>query len=316
MSITTRIHGPLISSSDLDAHAALAETFGMTPVARQCYADADVKARWGIDCASAEEAAFMTPGTKFGATFVRFSPLSPTIIRTRDAGYHADAPKVVDFYVPDFAAARASLEARGWPLKSEIAEYDLPEGRFIEGHLWGPDEIVFALISGPKDFFANMASVTNAMFSEPQSLSGPVSDRPPVIRFFEEVFELRVVYRYGIEDDSFKDLVGTQAKTFNLTAVNVGLSTREPYFGLIHYGMPKGSYQSLYDVCRPPNRGILGATIEAADTDEIARRALAISEHAVLAAPIDADLAGFGRVRTALIKAPNGGCYRVIQRLA
>lgn len=316
MSITTRIHGPLISSSNLDAHGKLAEAFGMQPIGRQRYGAADVKARWGMAADAAEESVFATPGTKFGATFVQFSPLSPNIIRSRTAGYHADAPKVVDFYVPDFAAARAALEAQGWPLKSEIAEYDLPEGRFVEGHLWGPDEIVFALISGPKNFFANMASVTDAMFSEPQSLSGPVSDRPPVIRFFEEVFELGVVYRYGIEDESFKDLVGSQAKTFNLTAVNVGLSTREPYFGLIHYGMPKGSYESLYDVCRPPNRGILGATIEVTNTNEVVARVNAHERAAILAPPMDTDLAGFGRVRLALVKAPNGACYRVLERLA
>lgn len=316
MSITTRIHGPLISSSDLEAHAALAQAFGMVPVARETYGKAEVLGLWGIAADSAEELVVATQGADFGATFVRFSPLSPTIVRARDAGYHADAPKVVDFYVPDFAAARSALEAKGWPLKSEIAEYDLPEGRFTEGHMWGPDEIVFALISGPKEFFANMASVTNAMFSEPQSLSGPVSDRAPVIRFFEDVFELKVVYRYGIEDESFKDLVGTQAKSFNLTAVNMGLTTREPYFGLIHYGLPDGSYKSLYDSCFPPNRGILGATIEVTDAKEIVHRARASDPRSILAAPIEISLAGFGAVRTALIKAPNGACYRVVERLA
>lgn len=287
--------------------------FGLTEVGRRKFDALETKALWGIDIAGVEEIAFAKIGTPFGATLVRFDPISPTVIRSREAGYHAEAPKVVDFYVPDFDKARAAIEQAGWPLKDVVAEYDMPEGHFTEGHVWGPDEVVFALLGGPKSFFSKMATVTDEMFSEPQSMSGPISDHGPAIAFFERVFDLQVVYKYGIGDDSFRDLVGSAASSFNLTAINIGLTSDEPYFGLIHYGMPRGSYGSLYDVCVPPNRGILGATLIVENADVAANRALEFG-YRVLASAQDAVLPGLGNVRTTLIKGANGGCYRAIAR--
>jgi hypothetical protein len=106
-------------------------------------------------------------------------------------------------------------------------------------------------------------------------------------------------------------MVGTDKPQFSLRAINVGLTTEQPYLGLIHYGMAPGSFNSLKGRARPPHRGTLGATIVVRDVDEVARRALACGG-SLLAAPVTAEVAPFGRTRCALIAAPNGGCYQVV----
>ncbi|MFO0333726.1 MAG: VOC family protein [Pseudomonadota bacterium] len=308
MPSTRYVHGPLVSSSDLDAHLSLFAAFGLVEIARRDHDERDCATLWGAPGHTATEVALATPGTRYGARLVRFHPGSDVVVRDRNRGYDADAPKVIDFYAPDFAAARAAVERAGFALKEPLAEYDLPEGHFVEGHVWGPDEVVCALLGGPAEFFAGFATVTDRTFSEPQSLSGPVSRLEPAVAFFEQAFGLRVVYRYGIDDDSFRRLVGSRKPQFSLRSVNVGLDAREPYFGLVHYGMPEGSYASLLGRARPPHRGTLGATIVVDDVDAVAARVPAAGG-AVLAAPTDAELAAFGPARCALLAAPNGGCY-------
>ena len=311
MPSTRYVHGPVVSSSDLDAHLRLFAAFGLVEHARREHDVRECAALWGTTGLAATEIALATPGTRYGARLLRFHPTSDVVVRDRHRGYDADAPKVIDFYAPDFAAARAAVERAGFVLKEPLAEYDLPEGRFVEGHVWGPDEVVCALLGGPAEFFADFATVTDRTFSEPQSLSGSVSRLEPAVAFFEQALGLRVVYRYGIDDDSFRELVGSGGPQFRLRAVNVGLDTREPYFGLIHYGMPDGSYASLAGRARPPHRGTLGATIVVDDVDAVSAR-VAAAGGAVLAAPCEAELAAFGGARCALVAAPNGGCYQLV----
>lgn len=306
------LHGPIVSSSDLDAHARLFAAVGMSECGRRELDVAECARQWGTHGTSATELAMSTPGTAYGARIVQFAPASPVVVRDRQRGYDADAPKVIDFYMPDFAAGRAAIERAGWTLKEPIAEYDLPEGHFVEGHVWGPDEVVFGLITGPADFFRNFATVTDRTFSEPQSLSGAVSRLEPSVEFFERAFGFGVVYRYGIEDDSFRELVGSTKPQFRLRAINVGPSTREPYVGLIHYGMPEGSYASLHGRARPPHRGTLGATVVVRDVAASVARAAA-SGAEVLAPPTQATTAAFGAATCALVLAPNGGCYQLVE---
>jgi catechol 2,3-dioxygenase-like lactoylglutathione lyase family enzyme len=310
-----RLHGPIVSSSDLAAHARLFAAVGMVERARRDLDAAECTRQWGTAGTVATELALQTPGTPYGVRILQFSPTSPVVVRDRHRGHDADAPKVIDFYMPDFAAGRAAIERAGWTLKEPIAEYDLPEGRFVEGHVWGPDEIVLGLISGPPDFFRDFATVTDRTFSEPQSLSGAVSRLEPAVRFFERAFGFRVVYRYGIEDEGFRELVGGTTAAFRLRAINVGSSTREPYVGLIHYGMPDGSYASLSGRARPPHRGTLGATILVDDVSAFAARATEAGAE-LLAAPARATTAAFGAATCALVLAPNGGCYQLVEPAA
>lgn len=312
MTLAIRVHGPIVSSGDPDAHLRLFATFGMRERARREYDAASATRLWGTSGLRATEIVLETPGTPFGARIVAFDPPSGTVIRDRARGSDADAPKVIDFYAPDFDAARAAVERDGWHVKEPIAAYEMPEGRFREAHVWGPDEVVCALLDGPPEFFARFATLTDGTFSEPQSLSGPVSELEPAQRFFEQVFDLRVVYRYGIDDESFGALVGGAQPRIRLRSVNVGLDTREPYFGIVHYGLPPGEQPSIAGRARPPHRGTLGATILVRDAAEAERRARAAGA-AVLAPLSPAELPGLGHVRSVLLHAPNGGCYAAVE---
>lgn len=309
------LHGPIVSSSDLEAHARLFAAVGMVERSRRDLDVDECSRQWGTRGTSATELAMATPGTPYGVRILRFAPTSPLVVRDRQRGYDADAPKVIDFYMPDFAAGRAAIERAGWTLREPIAEYDLPEGRFVEGHVWGPDEVVFGLISGPAAFFRNFATVTDRTFSEPQSLSGPVSRLEPSVEFFERAFGFGVVYRYGIDDDGFRALVGSTKPQFRLRAINVGPSTREPYVGLIHYGMPDGAYASLHGRARPPHRGTLGATVVVRDVAAVVARAAAAGAE-LLAPPARAATTAFGAATCALLLAPNGGCYQLVEPAA
>jgi catechol 2,3-dioxygenase-like lactoylglutathione lyase family enzyme len=306
------IQGPIVSTDSLESHARLFRTFGMVEQGRRTFDPAACQRQWGTSPeVRVSELALATEGSRWGARILQFDPPSSVVVRHRTRGFDADAPKVIDFYVPDFAAARAEVERAGFALREPLAEYDLPEGHFMEGHVWGPDEIVCALITGPAAFFVNFASLTDRTFSEPQSLSGPVTTLQASIEFMREAFDFDIVNRYGIDDDSFRELVGSDRPQFNLRAINVGRDTREPYFGLIHYGMPVGSFESLAGRAVPPHRGILGATIVVDDVDARLERSLRAG--ATLLAPASvADTAAFGAVRCALIGAPNGATYQIV----
>ncbi len=315
MGVTHYIHGPIVSSSDIGAHRDLFGAFGMVEAARRALTEAECAAEWGVPDRRAVEVTMETPGTRFGVRVVGFDPASPTVIRHRESGFDADALKVIDFYAPDFDQARSSVEAAGWALDGKIAEYSLPEGDFREGHVWGPDGVVCALLAGPAEFFSRFATITDRLFSEPQSISGPTSNRAAAVGFFETVFDLETVSRYGIVDDSFRELVGSKAKQFSLSAINMGLRTEEPYFGLIDYGMPAGSFQSLSARSRLPNLGLVGATIVVSDAAAIESRAVQ-GGFEILAPLKELDLPGFGPALCCLVRGPNGGAYHAVQRLA
>jgi catechol 2,3-dioxygenase-like lactoylglutathione lyase family enzyme len=305
--------GPLLSVADLDVHRALFEgVLGLRARAEQELSRAAVERLWGVKGRRARTVWLTTPGTRAGVRLVRFEPPAKTAIRRPERGQDADALKVVDFYTPDFDAATDRLAAAGFHLREERAEYRLESGRFREGHLWAPDGVVCGFIGGPRELLERFVTVTARPFSEVMSVSGPVSELEPALRFYQDVLGLAVVYRYEIDDPSFGGLVGTD-QTVRLRAFNVGRSTREPYLGVVHYGLPRGSYRSLRDRGRPPLRGIAGACFEVVELDEVldsARRAKAV----VVAGPREAELAPWGAVRTLSIRGPHGVHHHAVER--
>ena len=285
--------------------------YGLQPVAEQSLDQAEVRTLWGVEGRSAETLLLETPGTHFGVRLICFDPVSDVVIRDPASGFNSDALKVIDFYAPDFEAGHQRVKQAGFRLKHDMAEYDLPEGRFIEAHLWGPDQVVTALISGPNAFFRNFATTTDKLFSEVQSVSSPVSDMEAVVEFYDRVFALGIVHEYAIDDDSFADLVGTQHK-LQLRAKNIGLKRTEPYFGIIHYGLPDTAYQSLKDRATLPNRGLAGATVLVTSAAQIAEKAAA--QGAEVTAPLaQADLAPYGPVKTLGLRGPHGVFHHVVE---
>lgn len=301
------IHGPIISSGNIDAHLALFGAFGMVETGRCTRTVVETGAVWGTEEQASVEVTLATPGTAFGLRLVAFDPGSDVQIRHPERGSDAEALKVIDFYAPDLTAARARIEAAGFQFKDEVADYETPEGRFQEAHLWGPDGVVCALISGDPAHFENFATVHDRVVSEPQSISGPVQDPEATLAFLKDVFGLEVIHRYGLADESFQALVGTDAP-LQLRAWNVGVRTTEPYFGIINYGMAAGSQASLIEVARPPARGLLGATIRVRDVAEVARKA-GVSA-------VDIDIPGFGNVRSATFQGPNGAWFQAVEQSA
>ena len=299
------VHGPIISSGDLDAHLALFGAFGMLEGGRISRSAEEVRTIWGINGQACEEITLETPGTRFGARIVRFDPGANDTIRSAVSGQDCDALKVIDFYAPDLEAARHHIESQGFSFKDAVAEYETPEGRFREAHVWGPDGVVCALISGSPDFFRDFASVRDRLVSEPQSISGPVRDPDSTLQFFNERLCLQPLHTYGVHDDSFSALVGT-ATEMHLRAWNVGRRLHEPYFGIIDYGLPEGAQVSLFDRARPPARGLLGATLIVADVEAVAGGPIG---------PVETQIAGLGAVRLITLHAPNGGWYQAVQPL-
>lgn len=298
------IHGPIISSSDLDRHVALFRALGMEEVGRSSRSVDETTAIWGTTGQALREITLETPGFPFGVRLLGFDPGSDVQIRQPSRGSDSDALKVIDFYAPDLDVARDRIEAAGFPFKPEVAEYETAEGRFREMHLWGPDGVVCALISGDPAFYESFATVRDHIVSEPQSISGPVQDHGATLQFFDTVFGLKVIHRYGLDDDSFRELVGTD-NAIKLRAWNVGIKTTEPYFGIIDYGMAAGSQTSLIDVAVPPARGLLGATLRVRDAKAIADR--------VGTQPVSTYMPGFGDVLVTTCAAPNGGWYQAVQ---
>ncbi|HEX7852989.1 MAG TPA: hypothetical protein VF503_04765 [Sphingobium sp.] len=298
------IHGPIISSSDVDAHIALFAAFGLEEVARADRSIAETSAIWGTDGQASREVTLQTPGTAFGVRLIQFTPGSDVQIRHPERGSDSEALKVIDFYAPDLPAALAEIEGKGFRFKDDIADYETPEGRYQEAHLWGPDGVVCALISGDPALFTDLATIRDRLVSEPQSISGPVQDPGPILAFLEHVFGLSVIHRYGLDDESFQALVGTST-AMTLRAFNVGTAKSEPYFGIIDYGMPAGSQTSVFATARPPARGLLGATVRVRDAAAVAIRAGVT--------PIRAFIPGFGETLTVTVQGPNGAWYQAVE---
>lgn len=302
--ITVNIHGPIISSSDLSAHISLFTAFGLQEAGR-CERTIDETSNiWSTDGKSSTEVTLRTPGTRFGVRLIQFQPCSHEQLRLPARGFDSEALKVIDFYTPDLDAARATIEAAGYVFKPEVAEYDTPEGRFRETHLWGPDGVVLALISGDPDYFSNFATVLDRLVSEPHSISGPVQNPAAALAFFADVFGLQPIHTYGLADESFDALVGTK-ESMNLRAWNVGTTTTEPYFGIIDYGLPAGTQTSLFDLALPPVRGLLGATVIVRDATLIAQR--------IGCSTVQTHIPLFGECLTATFRGPNGSWFQAIQ---
>jgi catechol 2,3-dioxygenase-like lactoylglutathione lyase family enzyme len=308
MPIVDYIQGPIVSSSDVDAHLALFAAFGLGEADRVRRTEAEVRAIWGIEGQSCEEVALVALGVPFGLRLVCFSPGSDIVIRSEERGSDSEALKVIDFYAPDLPAARQAIEDAGFVFRDAVAEYDTPEGRFQEAHLWGPDGVVCALVSGDPEFFKRFATIRDRLVSEPQSISGPVRDPEATLAFFRRVFGLTPIHTYGVADDSFQELVGA-GSALNLRAWNVGTDTREPYFGIIDYGLPPGEQASLAEVSRPPARGLIGATLIVRDINAVAE----IAREFGGAQPFEAVIPGIGPAHIVTVPAPNGGWYQALQ---
>lgn len=310
----TAFAGPIISTVDLDVwEHLLTNGFSMQRVASQHLDSKEVERLWGFGGHSADTAIYQTDGLSDQIRVVKFSPGVQTTIRTPASGYDCNALKVIDYYTADFGAAVKRLDAAGFKLKDDIAHYDLPNAKGItEGHLWGPDDVVCALIAGPVGFLGEFVTRTNALHSEVMSVSAPVESPEVVAEFYRDI-GLFEVYRYEINDASFQELVGANKK-LHIRAVNFGTRREDPYLGIIHYGLPKRTYKSLAAESVMPNRGLAGATILAADLPAIAEVCARRGDE-IVAEMGPVTLAPWGRCLSFSVRAPHSVLHHFVQPL-
>ncbi len=303
--------GPIVCTNQAATwERLLTEGFDMRVSARQGLPAEMVATLWGLEGHQAETVVFETPGTPYGVRLITLHPGSPDSIRDPQSGYDCDALKVIDFFTADFEVARRRLEDLGFSLKDEIAEYDTANGRVTEGHLWGPDDAVCALVAGPQDFLAEFVTVTDRVVSEVHSVSAPVQDQDAVVQFYEGL-GFAEVHRYEVTDESFQHLVGAK-DPLHIRAINMGSARHQPYFGVIHYGLPPGSYRSLAERGQLPRRGLAGATVQVGDVAVVCA-ACQTAGGVLLAEPAEVELLPYGRTLTAAVRAPHGVLHHLIQ---
>ena len=313
MSSAAKIRGPILSVSNIGEHEPFfTGPLALRETARACFGPEETVATFGVSGVSVETVFFQRIPTDFGVRLLQFDPLHQSTIRQPDRGTDRDALKVVDFYAPNFERALLQLRVAGHEPKSDIADYHLPEGRFREAHYWRPDNIVCAVISGPADFFSGFVSTKDNNFSEPQSISAPVTDVEAVTDFYHDVFGLKPLHRYEISNPSFDALVGAD-QPLKLSAVNVGSHLREPYLGVIDYGQARGAGKSLAGQSRPPVRGLTGVEVQVQDIDIVASAALKVSAP-VLAGPTTIEYPPLGEVGSCVIEGPHGVIHHVIEK--
>ncbi|WP_104106784.1 hypothetical protein [Nocardioides sp. 616] len=306
----SRIYGPLISVSSLDAHSALlVDVFGMTATGRSGLDPHSTERIFGTRCATALTA-LQTPGAEAGALLVRFDsdlPEATRTVRDEQSRIHRDAFRVIDFYAPDFDAAVAHARDAGFAMHTKEASYETADGSFREAHHPGPDNVVTAFLHGPADFFTDFAEVRDRISSEPVSISLPLSEAGPTIAWYEQVFEWGVVYEYDFVDASFSELMEVDAE-LRVRSSTVGPSRRQTYVNIVDYGLSADAGGSLLGASLAPRRGLLGLVVLTDDLDEVLARSGGAAQI------VELDLAPFGATRASVLTPPFASPHLVIER--
>ena len=307
------IDGPIISTAELPRQRELLETvIGMQCIADHRLDEATVAALFACEARSARLLRLVTPGTSIGVWLVQFEPASSMTIREGGVGVACNALKMIDFFTANRPEAIARLRRHGFELVAEGAAIDLPDGtKYLEAHAKGPDGVMIAAIEPLTGRAADFVTLAEHTFSEVQSTSGPVSDFEPVRRFYEQVLGVPMGLRYEFESESFSRMVGVQ-QTLRIRANNYGRVVEDVMLGIIHYGLPPGTYDDLRERARPPHRGIVGVRLTVVDLEALLERC---RRHGieVPCAPISLPWASSGTLRAAVIRAPHGVWHWLIE---
>lgn len=307
------IDGPIISTAELARQRELFETvIGMECIADHRLDRDAVAAFFGCNADSARLLQLVTPGTSIGVWLVQFAPLSTITIREGGVGVACNALKMIDFFTANRLDAIARLRAHGFELVSEGAAIDLPDGtQYLEAHAKGPDGVMIAAIEPLTGRAADFVTLADRTFSEVQSSSGPVSDFEPVRHFYEDVLGVPMGLQYEFESESFSRMVGVQ-QTLRIRANNYGRVIEDVMLGIIHYGLPPGTYADLRERAQPPHRGIVGVRLSVAGLEAILERCTAAGIELVCA-PTSPAFDASGRLHAAAIRAPHGVWHWLIE---
>lgn len=306
------IDGPIISTADLPRQRELFESaIGMQSLAEDRLDGEAVAALFGPVAERATLLQLATPGSELGLWLVAFEPASGVVIREGGVGVACNALKMIDFFTADRPAAIAQLRRHGFEIVAEGASIDLPDGsQFREAHAKGPDGVMVAAIEPLNVRAADFVTLTDRTFSEVQSASGPVSELQPVRAFYEDVLGMPMGFRYEFESESFSRMVGV-TQTLRIRANNYGRVVEDVMLGIIHYGLPEGTYADLRDRARPPHRGIIGVRLRVSGLEALLERCMAAGIEQTCA-PTTVRLQS-GTMRTAVVRAPHGVWHWLIE---
>jgi hypothetical protein len=219
---------------------------------------------------------------------------------------------MIDFFTANRTEAIARLRRHGFELVSEGAAIDLPDGtKYLEAHAKGPDGVMIAAIEPLTGRAADFVTLADRTFSEVQSSSGPVGDFEPVRDFYEQVLGVPMGLQYEFESESFSRMVGVQ-QTLRIRANNYGRVVEDVMLGIIHYGLPPGTYEDLRARARPPHRGIIGVRLSVAGLDTILARCTDAGIE-MPCAPVSMPFAASGTLRAAAVRAPHGVWHWLIE---
>jgi hypothetical protein len=101
------------------------------------------------------------------------------------------------------------------------------------------------------------------------------------------------------------------SQTLHIRANNYGRVVEDVMLGIIHYGLPEGSYADLRERARPPNRGIIGVRLRVSGLESLVARCRSAGIE-IAGEPQSVDIAGSVR-RTAIIRAPHGVFHWLIE---
>ena len=307
------IDGPIISTGELDRQLVLFEqVLGLARTA-DVRLDLNATESWlGLTDHAARVISLATPGSAIGVQLVQFSPQSELVIRVGGVGIASDALKMIDFFTNDRRAAAAAFRQYGFEPVSDGAPVDLPDGRrFTETHVKGPDGLMVAAIYPENVPARDYVSVTERLFSEVQSSSGPVSDFEPVRQFYVETLGLPLGLKYEFESPAFSSMIGA-GETTVIRANNYGRIVEDVMLGIIHYGLPRSAYESLRDRARPPHRGVIGVRLTVTGIEALVARCAAAGYE--IAVPLAVTTAGkLQTARTAVVRGPHGVWHFLVE---
>ncbi|GEM_PF-920084 len=300
------IDGPVISTAALVRQTTLfRDVLGMQLTADSSFDAARTAQLFGLERHTARVLTLQTPGTSIGVQLVEFSPGSDTVIRPGGVGIASDALKMIDFFTSDGVAAADAFRRHGFELVTEGAPIQLPDGsRFIEMHVKGPEGVMVAAIHPENVAARGFVTVTDRLFSEVQSSSGPVSDFEPVRHFYESVLGIPMGYAYEFESPAFSSMIGA-GRTTTIRANNYGRVVEDVMLGIIHYGLPRDSYESLRERARPPHLGVIGVRLSVCNLPALLQRCAAGG--CELAVPLArVSNADSSTTSTAVVRGPHG----------
>ncbi len=267
------IDGPVVSTAALDRQTTLfRDVLGMQLTDDVSLDTAQTAQLFGLKQRTARLLTLQTPGTSIGVQLVEFSPGSDTVIRPGGVGIASDALKMIDFFTAERLAAAEAFRRHGFELVTEGAPIELPDGsRFIEMHVKGPEGVMVAAIYPENVPAGDFVTVTDRLFSEVQSSSGPVSDFEPVRHFYETVLGVPMGFAYEFESPAFSSMIGA-GRTTTIRANNYGRVVEDVMLGIIHYGLPRASYESLRERARPPHLGVIGVRLSVRNLPALLQR--------------------------------------------